>query len=63
MFQNDGKFYIVDLETQSGLCVAIIPDLWLHDTNLVKLQMCVQGTIWYVKFVVYQLLIDLICAY
>jgi hypothetical protein len=33
MFQNDGKFYIVDLETQSGLCVAIIPDFWLHDTN------------------------------
>ncbi|KZS20543.1 Uncharacterized protein APZ42_012738 [Daphnia magna] len=30
---NDGKFYIVDLETQGGICVAVIPDFWLHDTN------------------------------
>ncbi|EFX77275.1 hypothetical protein DAPPUDRAFT_321541 [Daphnia pulex] len=30
---NDGKFYIVDLETQGGLCVAVIPAFWLHDTN------------------------------
>ncbi len=31
--ENDGKFYIVYLETQGGLCVAVIPDFWLHDTN------------------------------
>ncbi|KZS10210.1 Uncharacterized protein APZ42_025363 [Daphnia magna] len=30
---NDGKFYIVDLKTQGRLCVAVIPDFWLHDTN------------------------------
>lgn len=30
---NDGKFYIVDLETQGGLCVAVISEFWLHDTN------------------------------
>ena len=33
LYQNDGKFYIVNLITQEGEYVAIIPDFWIFNDS------------------------------
>lgn len=33
LYQNNGKFYIVNLITQEGQYVAIIPDFWFFDDS------------------------------